>query len=96
MTIKTFDVVDLVSLVAGQRDWDLSFDSGPYGDTREIIYSRTNRLGIDLEITVELDFAGRIERSEFRREGKWYERHCVMPDYTVADVHIGTLNLFKR
>ena len=48
------------------------------------------------EITVEFDFTGRIERSEYRRGGKWFERHHVTTDVTTADVHIATLNLFKR
>jgi hypothetical protein len=93
MTIKTFDVVDLVSLIAGQRDWDLSFDSGP-GDIREFIYSRTNRFGIELEITVEFDFAGRIERSEYRRAGQCFHRNAVDKWTTSADVHTLTLDLF--
>ena len=48
------------------------------------------------EITVEFDFTGRIERSEYRRNGEWFERHHVMTDFTTADVHVATLNLFKR
>jgi hypothetical protein len=45
---------------------------------------------------VEFDFTGRIERSEYRRNGEWFERHHVMTDFTTADVHVATLNLIKR
>ena len=93
MTVKTFDLLDLVNMVAEQHEWDLWFDSGS-GDDREVIFAKKGK--VTREITVEFDFTGRIERSEYRRNGEWYERHQVMTDFTTADVHLATLNLFKR
>ena len=93
MTVKTFDVLDLVNMVAAQHEWDLWFDSGS-GDDREVIFAKKGE--VTKEITVEFDFTGRIERSEYRRNGESYERHQVMTDFTTADVHVATLNLFKR
>ena len=93
MTVKTFDVLDLVTMVAAQHAWDLWFDSGS-GDDREVIFAKQGK--VTKEITVEFDFTGRIERSEYRRNGKWFERHHVMTDFTTADVHVATLDLFKR
>ena len=93
MTVKTFDMLDLVNMVAAQHEWDLWFDSGS-GDDREVIFAKKGK--VTKEITVEFDFTGRIERSEYRRNGKWFERHHVTTDFTTADVHIATLNLFKR
>ena len=57
MYTQTFDVIDLINLVAADHDWDLCFDSGP-GDTRELIFSRTSRFGIGLEVEIVLDFTG--------------------------------------
>ena len=68
MTVKTFDVLDLVNMVAAQHEWDLWFDSGS-GDDREVILAKQGK--VTKEITVEFDFTGRIERSEYRRNGKW-------------------------
>ena len=93
MTVKTFDVLDLVNMVAAQHEWDLWFDSGPGAD-REVIFAKGGK--VTKEITVEFDFTGRIERSEYRRNGERFERHHVMTDFTTADVHVATLNLFKR
>jgi len=93
MTVKTFDVLDLVNMVAAQHEWDLWFDSGSGAD-REVVFAKEGK--VTKEITVEFDFTGRIERSEYRRNGKWFERHHVTTDFTTADVHIATLNLFKR
>ncbi|RDH76908.1 hypothetical protein DVS77_18925 [Mycolicibacterium moriokaense] len=95
MQTRTFDVVDLINLVAADHDWDLCFDSGP-GDSRELIYSRTDRSGADLELQIALDFTGRIERADFRREGE-VVRHIGVDKWTsAADVHVLTLELFKR
>ena len=58
MTVKTFDVLDLVNMVAAQREWDLWFDSGS-GDDREVIFAKEGK--VTKEITVEFDFTGRIE-----------------------------------
>lgn len=93
MTVKTFDVLDLVNMVAAQHAWDLWFDSGS-GDDREVIFAKQGK--VTKEITVEFDFTGRIERSEYRRNGEWFERHHVMTGFTTADVHVATLNLFMR
>jgi hypothetical protein len=93
MSVKTFDMLDLVTMVAAQHEWDLWFDSGS-GDDREVIFAKQGK--VTKEIRVEFDFTGRIERSEYRRNGKWFERHQVMTDFTPADVHVATLNLFKR
>lgn len=95
MQTKTFDVVDLINLVAGQHDWDLSFDSGP-GDTRELIYSRTDPCGADLDVEIVLDFTGRIEVSDYRRDGETVHRNAVDTLISTADVHVMTLDLFKR
>src|SRR6476660_2923311 len=81
MTVKTFDVLDLVNMVAAQHEWDLWFDSGS-GDDREVIFAKKGK--VTKEITVEFDFTGRIERSEYRRNGKWFERHHVTTDVTTA------------
>jgi hypothetical protein len=93
MQTKTFDVIDLINLVAAEHDWDLSFDSGP-GDTRELIFSRTNRFGLEVEIV--LDFTGRIECSEYRRNDELFRRNAVDKWSSAVDVHILTLGLFKR
>jgi hypothetical protein len=93
MTVKTFDVLDLINMVAAQHDWDLWFDSGSRAD-REVVFAKEGK--VTKEITVEFDFTGRIERSEYRCNGVWFERHHVMTDFTTADVHVATLNLFKR
>ena len=95
MQIKTFDVVDLINLVAAEHDWDLSFDSGP-GDVRELIYSATDRLAADLEVEIVLDFTGRIELSDYRRDGEPVHRNAVDKWTSAADVHVLTLDLFKR
>ena len=95
METKTFDVIDLINLVAADHDWDLSFDSGP-GDTRELIFSRTSRFDIDLEVEIVLDFTGRIERSEYRRDDELFHRNSVDKWTSAADVHVMTLELFKR
>jgi hypothetical protein len=95
MQTKTFDVIDLINLVAADNDWDLSFDSGP-GDTRELIFSRTNRFGTGLEVEIVFDFTGRIERSEYRRDGELFHRNAVDKWTSAADVHTLTLELFKR
>jgi hypothetical protein len=95
MQTKTFDVIDLINLVAADHDWDLSFDSGP-GDTRELIFSRTNRFGTGLEIEIVFDFTGRIERSEYQRDGELFHRNAVDNWTSAADVHTLTLELFKR
>ena len=92
-TVKTFDVLDLVTMVAAQHAWDLWFDSGS-GDGREVIFAKQGK--VTKEITVEFDFTGRIERSEYRRNGEWFERHHVMTGFTTADVHVATLDLFMR
>ena len=42
MTVKTFDVLDLVNMVAAQHEWDLWFDSGS-GDDREVIFAKKGR-----------------------------------------------------
>ena len=95
MYAQTFDVIDLINLVAGEHDWDLSFDSGP-GDTRELIFSRTNRFDIDLEVEIVLDFTGRIECSQYRRDGELFHRNAVDKLTSAADVHVLTFDLFKR
>ena len=95
MQTKTFDVIDLINLVAGQHDWDLSFDSGP-GDTRELIFSPTSRFDTDLEVEIVFDFTGRIECSEYRRDGELFRRNAVGRLTSAADVHVMTLELFKR
>lgn len=94
MYTKTFDVIDLINLVAA-HDWDLCFDSGP-GDTRELIFSGTNRFDTGLEVEIVLDFTGRIERSEYRRDGELFRRNAVDKWTSAADVHVLTLDLFKR
>ena len=53
MTVKTFDVLDLVNMVAAQHEWDLWFDSGS-GDDREVIFAKKGK--VTKEITVEFDF----------------------------------------
>lgn len=95
MYTQTFDVIDLINLVAADHDWDLSFDSGP-GDTRELIFSRRNRLDADLEVDIVFDFTGRIERSEYRRDDELFHRNAVDRWTSAADVHVLTLELFKR
>ena len=95
MQTKTFDVIDLINLVAAEHGWDLSFDSGP-GDTRELIFSRTNRCDTDLEVEIVFDFTGRIECSEYRRDGELFHRNAVGRCTSAADVHVMTLELFKR
>jgi hypothetical protein len=95
MHTQTFDVIDLINLVAADLEWDLCFDSGP-GDTRELIFSRTNRFDVDLEVEIVLDFTGRIERSEYRRDGELFHRNAVDKWTSAADVHVMTLELFKR
>ena len=95
MYVQTFDVIDLINLVAADHGWDLSFDSGP-GNTRELIFSRTNRFDVALEVEIVLDFTGRIERSEYRRDGELFHRNAVDRWISAADVHVLTLELFKR
>ena len=95
MQTKTFDVIDLINLVAAEHDWDLSFDSGP-GDTRELIFSATNRCDTDLEVEIVFDFTGRIECSQYRRDGELFHRNAVDKWTSAADVHVLTLDLFKR
>lgn len=95
MYTKTFDVIDLINLVAAQHDWDLSFDSGP-GDVRELIFSRATHLGADLDVAILLDFTCRIERSEYLRDGHLLHRHVVDRSTSAADLHVLTLELFKR
>jgi hypothetical protein len=92
---KTFDVIDLINLVAADHDCDLCFDSGP-GDTRELIFSRSSRFDADLEVDIVFDFTGRIECSEYRRDGELFHRNAVDKRTSAADVHTLTLGLFKR
>ena len=94
MYTKTFDVIDLINLVAADHDWDLWFDSGP-GDTRELIFARANRLEGHLQVDIVLDFTGRIELSEYRRDGEVCRRHAVDRSTSAADVHVLTLEMFK-
>lgn len=94
MYAQTFNVIDLVNLVAGEHDWDLWFDSGP-GDTRELIFGRTNRFDGDLEVDIVFDFTGRIEVSEYRRDGELFRRNAVDGSTSAADVHVRTLEMFK-
>ena len=42
MTVKTFDVLDLVNMVAEQRECYLWFDSGS-GDDREVIFAKKGK-----------------------------------------------------
>ena len=95
METKTFDVIDLINLVAAEHDWDLFFDSGP-GDSRELIFSRTSPFDGDLEVDIVLDFTGRIEVSEYRRDGELCRRHTVDKRTSAADVQLMTLEHFKR
>ena len=90
---QVFDLLDLVNLVAAAKDWELQFDSGP-GDYREVMFHKQDRDGRDVEINVEFDFTGRIERSEKRYNGALYYRYYVEKDFSSADVHIATLRLF--
>jgi hypothetical protein len=53
-------VIDLISLIAADRGWDLLFDWGP-SDGREPIFSRTSRFDGDPEVDIFLDFTGRVE-----------------------------------
>lgn len=94
MQTKTFDVVDLINLAAAERDWDLSFDSGP-GDVRELVFSRISPLGASVDVVIMLDFTCRIERSEYRRDGDLLHRHVVDRSTSAADLHVLTLELFK-
>jgi hypothetical protein len=89
---KTFDVIDLIKLIAADRDWDLFFDSGP-GDGRELIFSRTSRFDGDLEVDIFLDFTGRVEVSEYRRDGELYRRIKVDRRTPGADVQLMTFEL---
>ena len=88
-------MIDLINLVAADHDWDLCFDSGP-SDTRELIFSRTNRFDTALEVEIVLDFTGRIERSDYRCDGELIHRNAVDKWTSAADVHVLTLDLFKR
>ena len=49
MTVKTFDVLDLVNMVAAQHEWDLWFDSGSGAD-REVVFAKEGK--VTKEITV--------------------------------------------
>ena len=95
MYTQTFDVIDLINLVAADHDWDLFFDSGP-GDSRELIFSRTSRFDAVLEVDIVFDFTGRIECSEYRHDGELFQRNAVDKRTSAADVHTLTLELFKR
>ena len=66
MYTQTFDVIDLINLVAADQEWDLFFDSGP-GGSRELIFGRFDG---GLEVDIVLDFTGRVEVSEYRRDGE--------------------------
>ena len=92
MYTQTFDVIDLINLVAAEHDWDLTFDSGP-GDSRELIFGW---LDGDMEIDVVLDFTGRVEVSDYRRDGVLCRRNAVDWRTSTADVQLMTLELFKR
>jgi len=94
MNTQTFDVVDLINLVAADHDWDLLFDSGP-GDGRELIFSRRDGFGVGLEVAIVLDFTGRIECSECRRDGVVVHRYAVDTGTSSADVQVMTLALFR-
>lgn len=95
MYTQAFCVVDLINLIAAEHDWDLWFDSGP-GDTREMIFSRASRFDTDVEVQIVFDFVGRIELSEYRRDGEVVRRNAVDTWTSAADVHVLTLELFKR
>lgn len=95
MYTQTFNVIDLINLVAADHNWDLWFDSGP-GDTRELIFARANRCEGNVEVDIVLDFIGRIELSEYRRDGELCRRHAVDRCTSAADVHVLTLEMFKE
>jgi hypothetical protein len=95
MQTKTFDVINLINLVVADHEWDLFFDSGP-GDSRELIFSRTGQFNGDLEVDIVLDFKGRIDVSEYRRDGELCRRNTVDKRTSAADVQLMTLELFKR
>jgi hypothetical protein len=88
-------VIDLISLIAADRDWDLFFDSGP-SDGRELIFSRTSRFDGDPEVDIFLDFTGRVEVSEYRRDGELYRPSKWTVGQRPLTCNFVTFELFKR
>lgn len=91
----TYAVMDLVHERAGERAWELVFDSGPNGDRRTIVWEQPQPSPDGQPIELEIAFSpdGRILFSERRRGGITDERTAATGVFASTEICLQALRM---